>query len=588
MKKLLQFIFVAFSLNAISQNSCMPFWNNSQTIVLTNPNASILTNYQVKLTINTQSLISATQMNINGNDIRFADGSCTSMPYYIEAGINTATTAIWVKVPSIPASGTVAVTMYFNNPTATAQSNGDMVFEFFDDFSGASLNTTKWSVQGTPSILSLAAGKVTFAGNSNWEYFKTVTTFTSKLTVETNYKMTGVSAAPVIGYGGTDNRFTFRMGNNPNLGTTFDPDVSGGNAFYDMNYPGITSPSGVFNDVKFVSEIITNTINISNFCNVTQSSCNNSLTPLTSTTGTSYFLGFSSYDNAYVVDVDIIKVRKFATSEPTPVIGLTQLNPYIFTNALLKLVFCANETTTVSLVSNGVFNSGNIYSAQISDASGSFTSAVGIGTLSNTTSGSLSLSATIPSTMISGNNYRIRVISSNQSIIGTDNATNFTISPSPLVAAVSNASLICNGQTATLTASGANTFTWNTAATTTVIAVSPTVTTSYTVNGTAANGCKNASTITQSVSACTGINGIESLNTLINIYPNPNNGEFTIVTNSEMNLTLVNNLGQVVKIISVNASNNYKVSISNLANGIYFVFGDNNNQTIKQKIVVAK
>ncbi len=42
---------------------------------------------------------------------------------------------------------------------------------------------------------------------------------------------------------------------------------------------------------------------------------------------------------------------------------------------------------------------------------------------------------------------------------------------------------ICNGQTATLTASGATTYTWNTGATSPSIVVNPTVTTSYTITG---------------------------------------------------------------------------------------------------------
>jgi hypothetical protein len=282
-------------------------------------------------------------------------------------------------------------------------------------------------------------------------------------------------------------------------------------------------------------------------------------------------------------------VRKFANAEPTVVIGSTQLNPYIYTNALLKSVFCANETTTVSLVSNGVFNAGNIYSAQVSDALGSFTAAVSIGTLTSTSAGTLSLTATLPSTLIAGTNYRIRVLSSNQSIIGTDNGTNFTVTASPTITAVSNTSLICVGQTASLTANGANTFTWNTAATTSVIVVSPTVTTSYTVTGTDANGCANASTITQSVSACTGMNNLSSYakNMLIQVYPNPNNGDFTISTESDMNISIVNNLGQVVKVVSINGSNNYKASICNIASGIYFIVGENKGQIIKQKIIVS-
>jgi hypothetical protein len=163
-----------------------------------------------------------------------------------------------------------------------------------------------------------------------------------------------------------------------------------------------------------------------------------------------------------------------------------------------------------------------------------------------------------------------------------------SVNANPTVTAVSNTSLICSGQTATLTASGANTYTWNTSATTTVVLVTPSVTTSYTVTGASASGCTNAITITQSVSACAGISANQLSSALISVYPNPSNGEFTISTDSDMNLSIVNNLGQVVKEISINSSNNYKASISNLSNGIYFVVGKNNNQLIKTKIVVSK
>lgn len=49
----------------------------------------------------------------------------------------------------------------------------------------------------------------------------------------------------------------------------------------------------------------------------------------------------------------------------------------------------------------------------------------------------------------------------------------------------------CGTQATALTASGANTYTWNTSQTTTSISVSPTVTTAYSVIGRASNGCTN-------------------------------------------------------------------------------------------------
>lgn len=56
---------------------------------------------------------------------------------------------------------------------------------------------------------------------------------------------------------------------------------------------------------------------------------------------------------------------------------------------------------------------------------------------------------------------------------------------------------ICAGNSATLAASGATTYSWNTSQTTSTISVSPTTTTGYTVTGTSASGC--AKTVTANV-----------------------------------------------------------------------------------------
>ena len=159
----------------------------------------------------------------------------------------------------------------------------------------------------------------------------------------------------------------------------------------------------------------------------------------------------------------------------------------------------------------------------------------------------------------------------------------------PSLTVVSTPSLLCVGQPAKLTASGANTYTWSSGPTTNTISVSPTITTTYSVTGqNSSTGCTNVASFTQSVTTCTGMESLAANEPVLSIYPNPGEGDVTIASDHEMTLSLVNNLGQVVKTVSINASNNYKANISNLANGIYSIIGDDGRQAIKQKIVVAK
>jgi hypothetical protein len=68
-----------------------------------------------------------------------------------------------------------------------------------------------------------------------------------------------------------------------------------------------------------------------------------------------------------------------------------------------------------------------------------------------------------------------------------------TVNPLPSVT-VSGNSVICRGQTTTLTANGAVSYSWNIGATGSVVALSPTVNTTYTVNGFNSFGCTTTST----------------------------------------------------------------------------------------------
>src|ERR1019366_6090313 len=71
-----------------------------------------------------------------------------------------------------------------------------------------------------------------------------------------------------------------------------------------------------------------------------------------------------------------------------------------------------------------------------------------------------------------------------------------TVNPLPIVTV--NASTVCNGTSATLTASGATTYLWNTGATAAGITVTPASTTNYTVTG-ITTGCSIAKTTTVTV-----------------------------------------------------------------------------------------
>ena len=77
-------------------------------------------------------------------------------------------------------------------------------------------------------------------------------------------------------------------------------------------------------------------------------------------------------------------------------------------------------------------------------------------------------------------------------------------------------------------------------------------------------------------------------NTLISVYPNPNNGNCKISGDSNFEITIVNQLGQIMFSDFLNETNNRQITLFNLANGVYFIVSKGNERKINQKVVVIK
>ena len=153
-------------------------------------------------------------------------------------------------------------------------------------------------------------------------------------------------------------------------------------------------------------------------------------------------------------------------------------------------VYCAGQTYTLPYKVTGVFTSGNIFTAQLSNALGSFANAVNIGTYTSTASGNIII--TIPASTPYGNHYRIRVLSTKPTLITTiptsscinrpvDTAYFYiTIYPIPNLTINGN-TVLCPGDTTTLSTSSAEHYLWNNGDTTSSITVEPSSTQQYSV-----------------------------------------------------------------------------------------------------------
>ena len=132
---------------------CLSGFLYRKAVIIKNPLSEELYNYQLKLKIAENEPVKNTDVNLSGHsladlkDIRFtAADAQTPLPYYIETvegETGSRVITAWVRVAQIPKTG-VTIYLYYGNGQAQGLSDPNAVFDFYEDFSGASLSKDKW------------------------------------------------------------------------------------------------------------------------------------------------------------------------------------------------------------------------------------------------------------------------------------------------------------------------------------------------------------------------------------------------------------------------------------------------------------
>lgn len=165
-----------------------------------------------------------------------------------------------------------------------------------------------------------------------------------------------------------------------------------------------------------------------------------------------------------------------------------------------------------------------------------------------------------------------------------------SVSNTPSLYVQSTSSLLCIGETATLSAFGANTYSWSTGQTGLAIAIQPSVETTYTLTG-AINGiCQQSITVTQSVISCVGIEENSSVPVSeLKVYPNPGNGLFNIYVSAlseNSSVQVINGLGQLILTQRLR-ENTAVLNLTSLPKGIYFIkFREGENTVKAQRVII--
>lgn len=254
-------------------------------------------------------------------------------------------------------------------------------------------------------------------------------------------------------------------------------------------------------------------------------------------------------------------------------------------------------TSTLQNVT-ATYNSPGIYTVQLSATSGSLSTCAISKTIQVSATPVLTVTAS-PSAICSGNSSTITASGATSYIWNTSSTSSsiqvnpisslvytvsgsnnncsitrtvqVTVNPLPVINVSSSPTLICQGESATLSAGGANTYSWSNGSNGASVNVNPTVTTVYTVLGTDGNGCIGSAGVQLTVSWCTDIKESAEINNSVKLYPNPTTGKIIIhnESNSALKINVTDISGKLI--LSETLSNGQQeINISDKAEGVYF------------------
>jgi hypothetical protein len=110
---------------------------------------------------------------------------------------------------------------------------------------------------------------------------------------------------------------------------------------------------------------------------------------------------------------------------------------------------------------------------------------------------------------------------------------------------------------------------------------------SVTVKANNACGSSGTRSLAVSLATCINDNQTDATRAVVEVYPNPSTGQFTVRTEDAGEYFLMNSVGQVIEVIKLNATNSFRYEVRGLSAGVYFLNGTSAGQPSSEKIVVT-
>jgi hypothetical protein len=284
-----------------------------------------LTNFQVQVSLGSSFAWNHTRP--NGADVRVTTSDMvTPVDFWIESWNSGTSASIWVEVPSVAASpSNTTLYLYYGNSLASSASNGDQTFEFFDDFASGSIDGTKWTTEGTPTVAVVPDNgnnvlSITGPYQQHYNYLESQDRSFTDFIFETKIRM-GVDAnndcTPEIGV----RYFNYSNYYRTMLRGEITNDLSIKRLQEDNDLDGPVAPFDYSAGVYFRYKIVARGTTIDQYINdVLRLTWNDSESSIT--TGG---IGLGNYgNNIYSVYYDDVRIRKYDVSDQESLYGFEQ------------------------------------------------------------------------------------------------------------------------------------------------------------------------------------------------------------------------------------------------------------------------
>jgi hypothetical protein len=162
--------------------------------------------------------------------------------------------------------------------------------------------------------------------------------------------------------------------------------------------------------------------------------------------------------------------------------------------------------------------------------------------------------------------YSLNTIDFNQCL--SKSQINILVKPNPTVS-ISGNTLVCLGESTTLTASGALNYNWNYGFLGPIVILSPINSMTLNVTGQGQNNCTASSSLAIQFSECLGINDLESQNIKNKIFPNPSTAIFNFSITTAKHIRIVDVNGVTIIQCEVTSSEP-SINLSGYPAGIYY------------------